>query len=63
MLIRPLLSLPFSSLSFESIMGMQDREMREHLCPDGRIVFPYAAGKDECIDRRERGSQAEKCSR
>jgi len=37
--------------------------MREHLCPDQRVVFSYAAGKDECVDRRECGRQAEKCSR
>ena len=37
--------------------------MREYLCPDRRIVFSDAAGKDECIDRGECGRQAEKRSR
>jgi hypothetical protein len=30
--------------------GIQDREMREHLCPDGRIVFPDTAGKNANVE-------------
>ena len=37
--------------------------MPEYLCPDRRIIFSDAAGKDECIGGRERGRQAEKRSR
>lgn len=37
--------------------------MREHLCPDRRVVFPDAAGKDECIDRSECSRQAQKRAR
>ena len=49
-LIRPLLSLPFSSFSFGNDHRVEDGEMREHLCSDRRVVFFYVAGKDECID-------------
>ena len=33
--------------------------MREHMGPDRRVVFSDAAGKNQRIDRRERGRQAE----
>jgi len=56
-LMRPLLSIPFSSFSFESITGF--RIARCVKGPDRRVVFSDAAGKNQRIDRRERGRQAE----